>query len=155
MAFKIIEGSEVASNRSSHVLKAGEIAIDNNSLYIGDGVTAGGNQVGGSGSFEIHTQSTRGSTDSGNPLELPADKDMYIFHYPFHGNITHFSLPDGTTVGQTVKLCVPYSHNLGSAPQIHFTRHDGSSNISLTGNGSRNMEMVWTGTYWIFTNYMS
>ena len=154
MSFRKLKYKHVNTTRSSEVLRAGEVAVEGTSLYVGDGVS-GGTQIGGSSPFEIHTQSTRGSTDSGNPLELPADKDMYIFHYPHHGNITHFSLPDGTTVGQTVKLCVPYSHNLGSAPRIHFTRHDGSSDIGLTGNGSRNMELVWTGTYWIFTNYMS
>ena len=67
MAFKIIEGSEVASNRSSHVLKDGEIAIDGNSLYIGDGSTAGGNQIGGPKVSVIRAQRTAGgnSNDGG------------------------------------------------------------------------------------------
>ena len=156
MAFRIIEGSEVNSNRSSHTLRDGEIAIDGNTMYIGDGSTPGGVQINAassSASFEIHNQTTKGSTDSGNPTVLPAGKDMYIFNYATFGSLTYYTLPDGTEVGQKIHLCAPYNVNLGSHPQMTDTNHNGSSTISITiSGGDKNFEMIWVGTYWIFSN---
>ena len=50
MAFRKLKYKHVVANRTSEILKSGEVAVDGTSLYVGDGATAGGTQVGGSSS---------------------------------------------------------------------------------------------------------
>ena len=51
MAFRKLKYKHVVANRTSEILKSGEVAVDGTSLYVGDGATAGGTQVGGSSSI--------------------------------------------------------------------------------------------------------
>lgn len=158
MAFKIIEGSEVASNRSSHVLKDGEIAIDGNSLYVGDGSTPGGVQINAASSstFDAQTITANGSTNSASPTELDAGKSAYIWARSF-GSSAYFSLPNGTEVGQRTIL-IGRSYNSGSNVQIKYTGYtNGSPDATKTTSvdtiaGNNNKEMLWDGSAWYFLN---
>ena len=74
MAFRKLVGSYKDYTLSTHVIEAGYLAVDvdTGSLRIGDGVTAGGTEVGG-GSSSLGDLNAVGST-----LSAPSNADMTL-----------------------------------------------------------------------------
>jgi hypothetical protein len=75
MAFRKLVGSYKDYTLSTHVIEAGYLAVDvdTGSLRIGDGVTAGGTEVGGGGSTSLGDLTATGST-----LTSPSDGDLTL-----------------------------------------------------------------------------
>jgi hypothetical protein len=76
MAFRKLVGSYKDYTLSTHVIEAGYLAVDvdTGSLRIGDGVTAGGTEVGGGGS-----SSSLGDLSAiGSTLSAPSNTDMTL-----------------------------------------------------------------------------
>jgi len=75
MAFRKLVGSYKDYTLSTHVIEAGYLAVDvdTGSLRIGDGVTAGGTEVGGGSANSLGDLSAIGST-----LSAPSNADMTL-----------------------------------------------------------------------------
>ena len=75
MAFRKLVGSYKDYTLSTHVIEAGYLAVDvdTGSLRIGDGVTAGGTEVGGGGASSLGDLSAIGST-----LIAPSNADLIL-----------------------------------------------------------------------------
>ena len=75
MAFRKLVGSYKDYTLSTHVIEAGYLAVDvdTGSLRIGDGVTAGGTEVGGGGSTSLGDLTATGST-----LTSPSNGDLTL-----------------------------------------------------------------------------
>jgi hypothetical protein len=75
MAFRKLVGSYKDYTLSTHVIEAGYLAVDvdTGSLRIGDGVTAGGTEVGGGSSTSLGDLTATGST-----LTSPSDGDLTL-----------------------------------------------------------------------------
>ena len=75
MAFRKLVGSYKDYNLATHVIEDGYLAVDvdTGSLRIGDGVTAGGTEVGGGSSSSLGDLSAVGST-----LSAPSNADMTL-----------------------------------------------------------------------------
>jgi len=75
MAFRKLVGSYKDYTLSTHVIEAGYLAVDvdTGSLRIGDGVTAGGTEVGGGGASSLGDLNAVGST-----LSAPSNADMTL-----------------------------------------------------------------------------
>ena len=75
MAFRKLVGSYKDYTLSTHVIEAGYLAVDvdTGSLRIGDGVTAGGTEVGGGGASSLGYRNAGGST-----LAAPSNADMTL-----------------------------------------------------------------------------
>ena len=75
MAFRKLVGSYKDYTLSTHIIEAGYLAVDvdTGSLRIGDGVTAGGTEVGGGGASSLGDLSAIGST-----LSAPSNADMTL-----------------------------------------------------------------------------
>ena len=139
MAFKIIEGSEVASNRSSHVLKDGEIAIDGNSLYVGDGSTAGGNQIGGGSSiaeqsFTIKT--TDFNADSGSRYGIDTSSNTVTATLPAAptaGDAIYFADAGGNYATNKLTLARNGNTIMGLTQDMDITTNNQSAGIFYTG----------------------
>ena len=75
MAFMKLVGSYKDYTLSTHIIEAGYLAVDvdTGSLRIGDGVTAGGTEVGGGGASSLGDLNAVGST-----LSAPSNADMTL-----------------------------------------------------------------------------
>jgi|TARA_R110000822_G_scaffold16500_1_gene56034 hypothetical protein len=75
MAFRKLVGSYKDYTLSTHVIEAGYLAVDvdTGSLRIGDGVTAGGTEVGGGGASSLGDLSAIGST-----MTAPSNADLEL-----------------------------------------------------------------------------
>jgi len=75
MAFRKLVGSYKDYTLSTHIIEAGYLAVDvdTGSLRIGDGVTAGGTEVGGGGASSLGDLNAVGST-----LSAPSNADMTL-----------------------------------------------------------------------------
>jgi hypothetical protein len=75
MAFRKLVGSYKDYTLSTHVIEAGYLAVDvdTGSLRIGDGVTAGGTEVGGGGSSSLGDLAAIGST-----MTAPSNADLTL-----------------------------------------------------------------------------
>ena len=73
MAFRKLVGSYKDYNLSTHIIEDGYLAVDvdTGSLRIGDGVTAGGTEVGGGGSSSLGDLAAIGST-----MTAPSNADL-------------------------------------------------------------------------------
>ena len=140
MPFRIIEGSEVQSTRSSHVLRDGEIAIDGNSLYVGDGSTAGGTQIGGSSSsaeqsFKIKT--TDFDAESGERYGINTSSNTVTATLPATptiGDAIHFA--DAVGNYATNKLTLGRNGNtiMGLTEDMDVTTNNQSFGVFYNGN---------------------
>jgi hypothetical protein len=96
MAFRKLVGSYKDYTLSTHVIEAGYLAVDvdTGSLRIGDGVTAGGTEVGGGGSSSLGDLAAIGST-----MTAPSNADL-TFKTAGTGDIV---LNDITMADNTIK----------------------------------------------------
>lgn len=96
-----------------------------------------------------HTVSSYGSTDSGNPTALPSNVDLILLDYTSPpGNITYFTLADGTTAGQELEIISKGHNSAGSGQQINLTYFGYKTHIGIYSTGESNQSLVWTGTAW-------
>ena len=75
MAFRKLVGSYKDYNLSTHIIEDGYLAVDvdTGSLRIGDGVTAGGTEVGGGSANSLGDLSAIGST-----MTAPSNADLEL-----------------------------------------------------------------------------
>ena len=115
MAFRKLVGSYKDYTLSTHVIEAGYLAVDvdTGSLRIGDGVTAGGTEVGGGGS-----SSSLGDLSAvGSTLLAPSNADLTL---------------SVAGTGNVVLTGLTFPNADGSANQVLIT--NGSGVLSFANN---------------------
>ena len=91
----------------------------------------------------IHVQTVLGSTNSGSPTALPANKNVYIFDNTPDGTTRYYSLPDGNANGEII-LLIHKSFGSGSDPSITAS----GGNVGLSRDGSSNRMYYWYDSEW-------
>ena len=156
MSFRKLKYKHVNATRSSEVLKSGEVAVDGTSLYVGDGVTAGGTQVGGS-SAKITTITTNIQVSGtvwgdGPTVGITDDATTEVIEVTnTSGGIGRVTLPNVTTIGKTVYF-KPMDN---PAVYVDFVNKQGSNysfqNAGVKNGGNTIPQFVWLGAWVYYT----
>ena len=149
MPFRKLKYKNVQDSRATHVGRAGEVFIDENTnnLYVGDGTTVGGNP--------IKTPNTYVVDSNGGAIDFTKD-------VVFITAGQNYTLADGDTIGHILNIVI----NGGSSGGIDITVANasyisGSNRTTATsftwnmnsGSGIENTvavrRCVWDGTAWV------
>ena len=148
MAFRKLKYKHVLATRSNEVLKSGEVAVENNSLYFGDGSTTGGNalSVNTNNLPTLTVNQNTLSSNSGSPTSFDPDvySAVFITHTP--NTPRYITIPDGTYNGQTITIS---QHSSGghSINGVGIKQHDTDGNSTTSSNQGKG-RWTWNGDMW-------
>ena len=155
MATRKIISKHIAHSSSSYVGRDGELVLDTatNTLKITDGSTPGGVTLNTDGSSSVDYSSIEvltgaGSSNSGSPTVLNADKTVSIINHN-DGTIRYYSVANGTSNGQ-IKI-IRYSSiakpaSGGNSVRSLIGNFDYNGNYGLGINTS--ITLLWYETKW-------